>query len=417
MKKGPIKIVLAGCGGYGRNYWRQLLNPPPDVAIRVIGLVDPKPPTETPEALQSHALDLPFYDDLETCLKSEPADLVILATPIHLHAPQTLLALAHGACVICEKPVAATVQDALAMREAERQAGRFVAIGYQASYSDAVQALKRDIGKGLFGRPLCLKTFYSWPRTANYYHRNNWAGALQSERGDWVLDSPVNNATAHFLHNMFYVLGEHTDASARPLKVQAECYRANAIANYDTAMLRCHTAQDAEILFYSSHAVPSTIGPVFHYTFECGCVSYVSAEPHGILAHLPNGKVKHYGSPFGNFAENFWRLVKTVRTNERPVCGIEAAAAHTLCVNGVQESSDGTTPFPAELVQNSGEGPDRLTWVESLQTVMLSCYERGRLPGEHGGIPWARSGQEVDLRDYGHFPQQPEAKTVKNHEA
>jgi len=35
-----------------------------------------------------------------------------------------------------------------------------------------------------------------------------------------VLDSPVNNATAHYLHNMFYVLGHATDASAMPACVR-----------------------------------------------------------------------------------------------------------------------------------------------------------------------------------------------------
>ncbi|MCA1807851.1 MAG: Gfo/Idh/MocA family oxidoreductase [Lentisphaerae bacterium] len=204
-----VTIALAGCGGYGRNYLRQLLDPPADARIRVVGLVDPRPPAG-PEADQALSRGWPLFKDLGEFFGATRADLVILATPIHLHAPQTIMALENGANVVCEKPLAATVQDALSMTAAEKRTGKFVAIGYQSSFSPALQNLKRDIRAGVLGRPLRMKTIYLWPRPAAYYRRNNWAGALRAADGAWILDSPVNNATAHFLHNMFYVLGSET---------------------------------------------------------------------------------------------------------------------------------------------------------------------------------------------------------------
>ena len=47
----------------------------------------------------------------------------------------------------------------------------------------------------------------SFPRPLSYFKRNDWAGHLRTPAGEDVLDSPLNNATAHYLHNMLYVLG------------------------------------------------------------------------------------------------------------------------------------------------------------------------------------------------------------------
>ena len=50
-----------------------------------------------------------------------------------------------------------------------------------------------------------------WPRDERYYSRNGWAGVKRTNDGTWILDSPTNNACAHFLHNMFYVLGDRIE--------------------------------------------------------------------------------------------------------------------------------------------------------------------------------------------------------------
>ena len=98
---------------------------------------------------------------------------------------------------------------------------------------------------------------------ASYYNRNDWAGRIKSDSGEWVLDSPANNAMAHYLHNALYVLGETPTTSARPISVQAELYRANPIENYDAAVLRVMTDKNVEVLFYGAHTVPDEAHPTF----------------------------------------------------------------------------------------------------------------------------------------------------------
>ena len=119
----------------------------------------------------------------------------------HLHAAAParaadLAALAHGSHVLCEKPLCVTPADATAMTRARDAAGRQVAIGYQWSFSAAIQRLKADILAGVLGRPKRMRCLVLWPRDETYYGRNRWAGAKRDAHGNLVLDRPVNNACA-----------------------------------------------------------------------------------------------------------------------------------------------------------------------------------------------------------------------------
>ena len=57
------------------------------------------------------------------CWTRTPFDLVCIATPTVLHAPQTLAALAKGAHVMCEKPTAMDAAEAQAMLRRGRGGG------------------------------------------------------------------------------------------------------------------------------------------------------------------------------------------------------------------------------------------------------------------------------------------------------
>jgi len=199
-----VTVVLVGIGGYGDFYLSALLAKGDAEGVEIVGAVDPEPERSR------HLADLrrrgtPLHGSIEEFYAASSADLAIIASPIHYHCEQTCAALAHGSHVLCEKPLCATVQEARQMAGARDLAGGFVAVGYQWSFSEAIQAAKRDVGDGAFGRPVRLKTMALWPRDEVYYRRNSWAGLQRDAGGRWVLDSPVNNAVAHYLHNMFYI--------------------------------------------------------------------------------------------------------------------------------------------------------------------------------------------------------------------
>lgn len=398
----PVSIVLAGLGGYGQVYLAALLDQRDAARFRVVAGVDPVP-HNCARLAELQARGVPIYRSLQQFYRSGRADLAVLASPIHRHCSQTCLALSRGSHVLCEKPAAATVQDVDRMIRARERAGKHVAIGYQWSFSTPIQRLKQDILAGHFGAPRRLKSLCLWPRDEVYYHRNNWAGRHRDARGAWVLDSPANNAMAHDLHNMLYLLGPRVDASAQPVDIAAELYRANEIENFDTAALRVHTDSGAEILFYGSHAIAEDSGPEFCFEFERAIVTYTTGQS-PIIARLSDGSIRHYGGPNDEpQVTKLWTCLARLAGGGTIPCGLEAARAQTICANGAQDSAGAPVDFPRELLHVKGEAPQRLVWVDGLAEALRQCYADGKLPSE-AGLSWARAGRLVDLHGYRYFP-------------
>jgi len=400
-----LSVLLAGAGGYGNVYLKALLDEKKDDDFVISAIVDPKP-QNSHYYQRIKELGIPIYPTMEAFYEEGRADLAVIASPIQYHCPQTCLALSRGSHVLCEKPASAVIQEIDQMIEARDRAGRMVAIGYQWSFSDTIQELKKDIQKGLLGKPKRLKSLVLWPRRQSYYQRNNWAGKKVDDKGNWILDSVVNNATAHYLHNMLYVLGKETDRSARPEWVMAELYRANNIENFDTAAVRVQTEEGVELLFIASHAVDTERGPAFCYEFENATVGYERDQKNDaseVIAVFADGTHKSYGNPFREEAGKLWRVMNAIRGNESILCGLEAASSHTLCVNGMQESVKNIPCFPENLIRIEEKIPkDPLVFVENLAQVLTDCYESWKMPHE-AGILWAKAGHKVQLRGYQEF--------------
>ena len=402
-----VSTVLIGLSSYGRGYARLLIEQGQLHNARLVGVVDPYA-EKNPYWPTVKENKIPRYDTLPEFLGGHQADLAVIASPIHWHCPQTCSALQAGIPVLCEKPIAGTIQEVRRMIAAREQAGKFVAIGYNMSFYEEIQALKRDIMKGLFGRPLRFKSIGLSPRDLPYYNRNNWVGRLRSPAGDWILDSPANNATAHYLHNMFYMLGPTTDASAMPAEVTAELYRANDIENYDTACLRAKTNSGVDIMFITSHAVDQRWPIRFEFVFERAKVIY--EQNSYFRAVFNDGRIKNFAVPDDNQHFNkLWQSIEAVRSGGKLLCGLEAAMAQTLCMNGAQESMAGITVFPHEMIKRQQISFDKTgntnehVVVTGLVDVLGKCYESWQLPSERG-ISWSQAGRRVDLSSYAWYP-------------
>jgi predicted dehydrogenase len=393
---------VVALGGYGHQYLDALLDrTSPDLAV-IVGGVEPSP-GKCGRLADLKRNRVPVLDSLEDFFGSHQADLTVISSPIQHHCAQVCLSLDHGSHVLCEKPLSATVQDGLSMALAGRRAGRSVSIGYQWSFSDEIQRLKSDIMSGIFGIPKRLASIVLWPRNEDYYARNGWAGALRDDAGRWVLDSPVANATAHYLHNMLYCLGDTWNTSATPARIAGELYRAHPISNYDTAALRCWTKSGVEVLFYASHATSRSIGPLFRYEFEHATVLF-EGDAGQVVARFPGGREIRYGTPFNGVDIKLAGAIESAGTGAQTACPVEAAIPHVLCVNGLQEAVEDIIDFPADLVTVEGSPGALRRHVTGLEATLTQCYQIGALPAETDA-PWAVAGRIVDLTGYNHFPR------------
>lgn len=406
----PVKAVMVAIGGYGQGYLQGALSPERSDWIDVVGCVDPM--AQTCGILdQVRERGIPVYDTLGEFFAKHSAELAVVSSPIHLHRPHTVEALENGCHVLCEKPVAATVQDVRAMIEARDKADRLVAVGYQWSYSDPVQAVKADLMAGEYGTVRVVRSRAIVPRNEAYYGRNDWAGGLKTASGQWILDSPINNAVAHALHNMLYLIGPNVDRAARPKNVVAELYRANDITNFDTGFMRVATQEGPTVYFTASHAVPRNEGLLTEVVCEKATLRWMfgfggAGEYDTYKVDPPEAKEGEYppddSSQVGR-TRKLWEFIKAIRGAGPVVCGLEAASAQNLALNGAQDSMPDIVEFPRDIVKQTGEEGKRVTYAEGLDEVMKRCFEEEKLPSELG-VAWARPGREVDLANYRQFP-------------
>ncbi len=373
-----IEVVLVGIGGYGEDYLTQMLENAEAHCARLVGCVDPFA-SSSRKVEDLRLLGIPIYDDLSEFYKNHSADLAIISSPIHHHKPQVIIALNAGSNVLCEKPIAALVEDALEMADAAEKANRFVAIGYQWSFSPANLALKEDILSGAYGKPLRFKTYTCWPRYESYYRRNNWAGCIKTDKGQWVLDSPVQNATAHYLHNMLFMAGSALNKSVSPEKMQVGLYRAKEYENYDTAAMRIITDSDVEILFLTTHSCQKLIGPVIELDFERGKVMFSNGDSQ-FVGHTADGVKKNYGNSFPEDMRKLWVCIDAIRDKDVITCDINTALSHLVCVNIAQRTL--IYDLPQSIIKTACNDGDGLTYIEGIEDIFVKCFEASLLPSE-----------------------------------
>jgi predicted dehydrogenase len=102
------------------------------------------------------------YADYDEMLARTELDLVSVGSPNRFHATQTIAALERGCHVYCEKPMALTVEEATAMADAARKAGRKLTLGLHHRYRPEALVLKPmcqagELGEIYYGRATMMR--------------------------------------------------------------------------------------------------------------------------------------------------------------------------------------------------------------------------------------------------------------------
>jgi predicted dehydrogenase len=103
------------------------------------------------------------HASLDDALATGDLDAVSIATPPATHAPLAIAAARAGKHVLCEKPMARTVDEATAMVDATRAAGVVAMVDFEFRFHPARAALGRLIEDGHLGRPQLLVCLDSIP--------------------------------------------------------------------------------------------------------------------------------------------------------------------------------------------------------------------------------------------------------------
>jgi predicted dehydrogenase len=191
------------------------------------------------------------YGDWRELLADPEIDAIYIATPVDLHAEQTIAAARAGKHVLCEKPMALTAADCGRAAAACREAGVKLGIAYYRHFYPLLKRIKQIIASGEIGQPVIARI--------NAFEQFN----------------PAAHEPRHWLI-------EKARSGGGPM-MDFGCHRIEVLMNLFGPIARTQAFQDQVRL---KRDVEDTAGAFFH--FESGAhaallVSHAAFEPQDTL--------------------------------------------------------------------------------------------------------------------------------------
>ena len=219
-----LRGALIGCGFFAANQlhaWRDV------EGAEIIALCD-----RDPARLAAAGRDFGIarlYADAGEMLARETPDFVDIATTVPSHRPLVELAARHRMPVICQKPFAATLDDAKAMVAACEEAGVPLMVHENFRWQSPIQAVRRVIESGRIGEVF-------WGRVSFRSAYDVFSGQPYLATGERFI---IEDLGIHILDIARFLFGDATRLTARTRRVNP------AIRGEDVAtMLLDHESGD-----------------------------------------------------------------------------------------------------------------------------------------------------------------------------
>ncbi|MDP4148452.1 MAG: Gfo/Idh/MocA family oxidoreductase [Bacteroidota bacterium] len=196
---GSLKFAIIGCGRIAQRHAEHIAN-----QGKLVAVCDVIP--EKAKAL-ADKYAAAAYDEVGRFLQEIPGvDVVSVCSPNGLHAEHTIRSLQAGFHVLCEKPMALTVQDCGEMINAAERANRRLFIVKQNRFNPPVAAVKKIIEEGRLGKICSVQLSCFWNRNEEYY-RNSWKGTRALDGGT------LFTQFSHFVDLLYWMIGDVKEVS------------------------------------------------------------------------------------------------------------------------------------------------------------------------------------------------------------
>ena len=343
------------------------------------------------EAWKFAARGVTVFPDYRTMLDAchRELDLLVVPTPIQLHAEMHRAGVERGLPVYLEKPPTLDHLELEEMIVRDRQASKSSVVGFNFIIERPRLALKQRILAGEFGAVRGATLVALWPRPADYFRRNNWAGRLMMD-DRVVLDSCFGNANAHFVHNLlFWVGGPELYSWAQPAAVRAELYRAHAIEGADTFFVEADSTTGVTMRFALSHACTGAGTHAETVLCDKATIRYSVGQLAEIRWH--DGRVERITlEEFDGLAENHLDYYRYLRGETTRPATLLTDTRPFVALNDLAYISSGRiAAFPASLVSDVRDTKEQKDYVNvvGMAAAQENFLVRGTWPGANG---WAR---------------------------
>lgn len=195
-----IKFGIVGCGRIGARHSEHILKKGKLVAVcdNIKEKAD-----EFAKKYKCNA----YYNIDDMLINENSIDLISICSPNGLHSKHSILSLQKGFHVLCEKPLAISVEDCGEMIKAAENTNKRLFVIKQNRFNPPVAAVKNLIDKGILGDIFSVQLSCFWNRNEDYY-KNSWKGTKELDGGT------LFTQFSHFIDLLYWMVGDVENAYA-----------------------------------------------------------------------------------------------------------------------------------------------------------------------------------------------------------
>lgn len=188
-----VRFAVVGVGGFGTRHASTIRCSRDAELVCVCDL------RQSLAMQKADAFDCTYYTDYKEMFRDGGFDCVVVATGDQAHAEVSVAALEAGYHVLCEKPLALTREDCLAIIRAAKKSGKICAVGQSIRKASGFIVARDMIMSGKIGEVFSAELEYS----------HNYARLLPEWRRDkQKLRHPIIGGGCHVIDTLRWVLGE-----------------------------------------------------------------------------------------------------------------------------------------------------------------------------------------------------------------
>lgn len=169
--------------------------------------------------------------------KRTDLDAILVCTPPHLHEPISVLAMETGKHVLCEKPLARTLEECERMIEVSEAMKKILKCGFNHRHHPGILEAKRQIGEGKLGKLLFIRCRYGI--TGEPGREKEWRGDPHQAAGGHLMEQGI-----HAVDLSRWFLGEFDQISCFR---QTQYWPMGELEDNAFMMMRTHEGQVSSI--------------------------------------------------------------------------------------------------------------------------------------------------------------------------
>lgn len=249
-----IRVAIVGLGGISAAHLKAYQTFPE--RCKIVAMCDIVPEKAVQRA-KEFGIECDIVDDHHKLLNRTDIDLVDVCTPPYVHAEISINCLNAGFNVVCEKPMAASLEECDRVLEAAKKSGKMFSSIAQNRFVTPIAAFKSVLDNGILGPMRHFDVRSYWWRGHCYYDMW-WRGTWEKEGGGCTLNHAV-----HHIDMLGWMLGlpeyvtstlantAHDNAEVEDLSVSVMQYP-GALATVTASVV--HHGEEQELIAQGANA-------------------------------------------------------------------------------------------------------------------------------------------------------------------